>query len=139
MRMPIVAAYGHPSTALAWQKHSPTTSLRKTIQPVATQRLTALNVHDLAARKSNAARPEVFYFKGYQIGLFFSVSITSAISLPAENRSRFLEIEEAIWRYSREHGHLVNASKIEESAVLAPETMRSEADANIPFEEPISL
>jgi hypothetical protein len=107
-----------------------TRSLRETIKTVDAERLTALNVHDLAAWKSNVARTEEFCFRGYEIGSFFSVSITSAAALPAENRTRFLDIDEAIRRYSREHGHLVNA------AIPAAEAIPFEDE--ISFEEPIS-
>jgi hypothetical protein len=101
-------------TRQIWRSFSPLESLRKTIETVDTERKTALNVHDLAAWKSNVVGTEQFYFRGYQTGLFFSLSITSAVSLPAENRSRFLDIEEALRRYSRgTHGHLINGSSRE--------------------------
>jgi hypothetical protein len=94
-------------TRQIFRSFDPTRSLRKTIEVVDTERTTALNVHDLAAWKGPKAGTEQFY----QIGLFFSVSITSAVALPAENRSRFLDIEEAIRRYSRgAHGGLINGS-----------------------------
>lgn len=96
-------------TRQIWQSYSPTQSLRKTIEQVNTERLTALNVHDLANWKSNMGGTEQFYFRGYQIGSFFSVSITSADSLPRENWSRYLDIDEAIRRYSRgAHNRLIN-------------------------------
>jgi hypothetical protein len=99
-------------TRQIFRSFDPLQSLRKTIEVVDTERTTALNVHDLAAWKSNVAGTEQFYFKGYQIGLFFSVSIAGAVSLPAENRSRYLDIEGAIRRYSRgTHGGLINGSR----------------------------
>jgi hypothetical protein len=90
---------------------SPTTSLRKTIEVVDTERLTALNVHDISAWKSNMGGAEQFYFRG-PTRLLFTLSIESPINVLSElserDRARFLDIDEAIRRYSREHGHLVN-------------------------------
>jgi hypothetical protein len=100
---------------------------------VDTERLTALNVHDIAAWKSNTSGPEEFYFR-YTNGLLFTVRIESPTGvlsqLSERDRERFLSIDEAIRRYSREHGLLVNA------AVPAAEAIPSEAQANISLRSP---
>jgi hypothetical protein len=110
-------------TRQIWQSHiaTVTRSLTETIKAVDAQRLAALNVHDIATWKTSVVGAEKFCFRAYAEGLFFDVSITNAVFLPPENRDRFLDIEEAIRRYSREHGHLVNA----------PEPIPSEAEVDL--------
>jgi hypothetical protein len=121
-------------TRQIWRTFTPLRSLRKTIEVVDTERLTALNICDLAAWKSNMAGPEVFYIEDSR-GLLFMVRIehpTGAFcELSERDKERFLNIEEAIRRYSREHGLLVNPPAIDELAVPA------EAEADISFEESV--
>jgi hypothetical protein len=81
-------------TRQIWQSHIATVtrrSLTQTIKAVDAERLTALNVRDISAWKSNVAGTDEFSFRAYDIGLFFDVSITSAVFLPPENRDRFLQ------------------------------------------------
>jgi hypothetical protein len=106
-------------------------SLQQIIKKVDEKRTTALNIDDMAAWKSNMSGPEVFYIKDSR-GLLFTVRIESPTGVPSElrerDKDRFLPIKEAIRRYSREHGHPVNAAAPE------PEAIPSEAEADIPFE-----
>jgi hypothetical protein len=114
-------------TRQIWRSQSATESLHLTIKKVDTERLSALNVHDLAAWKSNMSGPEEFYFRGPR-GLLFTLKIESPTGVLCElserDKERFLSTEEAIRRYSREHGHLVNAT-----------VPAADSDAEIHFEE----
>jgi hypothetical protein len=109
-----------------------TESLHQTIQKVDTERMTALNIHDLAAWKSSTSGPEEFYIR-VPSGLLFTLRIESPTGVLSEltkrDKERFLSIEEAIRRYPREHGHLLGAGP-------APEATPSETEAEISFEEP---
>jgi hypothetical protein len=109
----------------------------KTIEVVDTERTTALNINDMAAWKSPMGGPEEFYFRASN-GLLFTVKIEHPTGVLGQcDRERFLSIEEAIRRYSREHGHLVNAAAIDELGVPTPGATPSEADADIRFKESV--
>lgn len=116
------------------------TSLSQIIKQVDTERLTALNIDDMATWKSNMSGPEVFYIKGPR-GLLFTARIKrptgASCELSERDKERFLKIEEAIRRYSREHGRLVNPPAIDELGVPAPEAVPSEAEADIAFEQSV--
>jgi hypothetical protein len=111
------------------------------IKQVDTERLRALNIDDMATWKSNMSGPEVFYIKCSR-GLLFTVRIerpTGALcELSERDKERFLNIEEAIRRYSREHGLLVNPPAIDELGVPAPEAIPSEPEADIAFEQSVN-
>jgi hypothetical protein len=99
-------------------------SLHKIIQQVDIKRTTALNIDDIATWKSSSSGPEEFYFT-IPNGLLFTVKIESRTgALGQRDTVRFLDIDEAIRRYSREHGHLVNAPA-------------AEADTDLSFEESV--
>lgn len=107
---------------------TPLTSLRQTIQNVDSERLTTLNIDDLETWKSPQAGPEEFCFRGPR-GLLFSLRIQYPTNDPeGRERSRFLSIQEAIARYSREGGRLVNST--------LPEPATAPPQADIVLEDP---
>jgi hypothetical protein len=112
-------------TRQIWLRQTATVSLHQTIKKVDIKRTTALNIDDIATWKSHMSGPEEFYFT-IPNGLLFTVKIESRTGvLGQRDTERFLDIDEAIRHYSREHGHLVNAA----------EPIPSEAEVDLSFEE----
>jgi hypothetical protein len=114
-------------TRQIWRSWNPTRSMSKTIETVDAERTSTLNVRDMSAWKSSMAGPEMFYIKDSR-GLLFTVRIESPTGvLGQRNRERFLSIDEAIRRYFREGGHLVNAALPKPEAVLSETEMMNQS------------